>query len=62
MGGKLLLGWLIVRPFKGNVGFGYGQAQEEQAPSGPNAGDGGNGDVEQAQDPRTTTQLSRIVR
>lgn len=49
MAGKLYLGCVIVRPFKRSVGFGYGQAQKEQASSSLDTGDGGNGDVEQGE-------------
>lgn len=61
MAGKLFLGCVIVRPFKGSVGFGYGQAQKEQAPSGPNAGDGRNGDVEQGEVSRVAERRSARV-
>jgi len=45
MVGKLILGFLIVRPFKRTVGFGFGSSgtPEEQ---NPNAGDGDIRDVE----------------
>lgn len=61
MAGKLILGWVIVWPFKGNVGFGYGQAQEEQAPSGPNASDGSNEDAEQGEVSRVAGRRSARV-
>lgn len=52
MAGKLFLGYVIVRPFKKNVGFGYGHEPQEQAPGGPTAADGVAIDIEQGADSR----------
>lgn len=46
--GKLLLGFLIVRPFKKVVGFGYSDEKEQE----PMAAGNGSGDVERGDRPR----------
>jgi len=48
MAGKLILGFLIVRPFKGVVGFGFGDEQQEetQGSEHPSRSDVCNRDVE----------------
>ena len=49
MVGKLLLGFLIVRPFKKGVGFGYGDVKDQEAPiaTGSGSGDAEQGDGDQ---------------